>query len=110
VYIRTACAADGSVEVAVCDKGPGPSPAALERLFDPFFSTKEEGTGLGLAISNTLIRAQNGTLGYRPDVPSGACFFFRLPTDGAPAPATPEDTPAAAPAAPPAGGGDSGGP
>jgi two-component system sensor kinase FixL len=80
VRIRTGFAGDGAIEVAVCDNGPGMSAAALERLFDPFFSTKEEGTGLGLPISNTLIRAQEGTLGYRPNVPGGACFFFRLPT------------------------------
>jgi two-component system sensor kinase FixL len=83
VRIRTGFAADGSVEVSVCDNGPGLAAAALARLFDPFFSTKEEGTGLGLPISNTLIRAQQGTLGYRPNVPAGACFYFRLPVDGA---------------------------
>jgi two-component system, LuxR family, sensor kinase FixL len=82
VRIRTGWTGDGSVEVAVCDNGPGLAAPAMERLFDPFFSTKEEGTGLGLPISNTLIRAQDGTLGYRPNVPAGACFFFRLPVDG----------------------------
>jgi two-component system sensor kinase FixL len=83
VCIRSSCAEDGSVEVAVCDNGPGLSALALERLFDPFFSTKDEGTGLGLPISNTLIRAQGGTLGYRPNVPAGACFYFRLPVEAA---------------------------
>lgn len=89
VCIRTARTADGSVEVAVCDKGPGLTPPALERLFDPFFSTKEGGIGLGLSISNTLIRAQDGTLSYRPNVPSGACFFFLLPVDCSAAAAVP---------------------
>jgi two-component system sensor kinase FixL len=86
VYIRTGHAEDGSIEVTVCDNGPGLAAAAHERLFDPFFSTKEEGTGLGLPISNTLIRAQEGTLGYRPNVPAGACFFFRLPVEAAGSP------------------------
>lgn len=79
VCIRTSRAEDGSVEVAVCDNGPGLSALALERLFDPFFSTKEDGTGLGLPISHSVIRAQGGMLGYRRNLPRGACFYFRLP-------------------------------
>lgn len=83
VRIRTGRAQDGTVEVAVCDNGPGLSALALERLFDPFFSTKEDGTGLGLPISHSVIRAQGGTLGYRPNVPQGACFYFCLPAEAA---------------------------
>jgi two-component system sensor kinase FixL len=83
VLIRTGSAETETIEVAVCDNGPGLTALALERLFDPFFSTKDEGTGLGLPISNTLIRAQGGTLGYRPNVPAGACFYFRLPVEAA---------------------------
>ncbi len=45
------------------------------------FSTKAEGTGLGLAISNTLVRAHGGSLSYRPNMPHGACFSVRLPTE-----------------------------
>jgi C4-dicarboxylate-specific signal transduction histidine kinase len=82
LLIRTGHAEAQTVEVAVCDNGPGLTALALERLFDPFFSTKDEGTGLGLPISNTLIRAQGGTLGYRPNLPVGACFYFRLPVEG----------------------------
>lgn len=77
--VRTALAADGDVEIAVLDNGPGLSPQALERMFDPFFSTKAEGTGLGLAISNTVVRAHGGSLIYLPNVPGGACFCIRLP-------------------------------
>jgi len=77
--LSTGLTADGDVEITICDNGPGLSPQALERLFDPFFSTKAEGTGLGLAISNTVVRAHGGTLGYRPNLPRGACFYIRLP-------------------------------
>ncbi len=77
--LGTRLTADGDIEIAICDNGPGLSPQALERLFDPFFSTKAEGTGLGLAISNTVIRAHGGTLGHRPNTPRGACFYIRLP-------------------------------
>lgn len=77
--VRTGPASDGDVEITVLDNGCGLSPQALERMFDPFFSTKPEGTGLGLAISHTLVRAHGGALSYCHNVPSGACFSIRLP-------------------------------
>jgi two-component system sensor kinase FixL len=89
VRICTGRSADGSVEVAVCDNGPGMAPLALKHLFNPFFSTKDDHIGLGLPISSALIRAQNCTLAYRPNVPAGACFFFHLPVERAAAAATP---------------------
>lgn len=81
LMLLTGRVADGDVEITLCDNGPGLSPEALGRLFDPFFSTKPEGTGLGLAISNTVVRAHGGTLGYRPNFPHGACFSIRLPAE-----------------------------
>jgi two-component system, LuxR family, sensor kinase FixL len=80
IVIRTSLSADSEVELAVIDNGPGLPPEVVHRLFDPFFSTKENGTGLGLAISNTIARAHGGTVGYRPNEPSGACFYILLPT------------------------------
>lgn len=81
LIVRTGLAPDGDIEISVLDNGPGLSPQAVERLFDPFFSTKAEGTGLGLAISNTLVRAHGGSLNYRPNMPHGACFSVRLPAE-----------------------------
>jgi len=79
LVVRTSVASDGDVEIAVLDNGPGLSPQALERMFDPFFSTKPEGTGLGLAISNTVVRTHGGALTYGANTPSGARFSIRLP-------------------------------
>lgn len=79
--VRTGLAPDGDAEISVLDNGPGLSPQALERIFDPFFSTKPEGTGLGLAISNTVVRAHGGTLTHRANTPMGACFSIRLPAE-----------------------------
>lgn len=77
----TTSAADGQgVQLTVCDNGPGLSPEVSKQVFDPFFSTKENGTGLGLAISSTIARAHGGTVGYRANRPSGACFYIVLPT------------------------------
>jgi two-component system sensor kinase FixL len=79
--VRTSLASDGDVEITVVDNGPGLSPQALERMFDPFFSTKPEGTGLGLAISNTVVRAHGGSLTYSANDPGGARFSIRLPAE-----------------------------
>jgi two-component system, LuxR family, sensor kinase FixL len=80
VAISTSATADQEVELSVCDNGPGLTPELLKRIFDPFFSTKENGTGLGLAISSTIARAHGGSVGYRPNQPAGACFYIVLPT------------------------------
>jgi signal transduction histidine kinase len=80
ITIRTALTAEGEVQLSVSDDGPGVSAAAMNRIFDPFFSTKENGTGLGLAITHSIARAHSGSVGYRPNVPNGACFDILLPT------------------------------
>jgi two-component system, LuxR family, sensor kinase FixL len=79
VSLRTQDLADGTVEIAVCDNGPGVSQSIAAHLFDPFCTTKTHGTGLGLAISRTIIKSHQGTLDYRPNTPCGACFTVRLP-------------------------------
>jgi two-component system, LuxR family, sensor kinase FixL len=79
ITIRTALTAEGEVQLSVADNGPGVSAEAMKRIFDPFFSTKENGTGLGLAITHTIVRAHGGSVDYRPKVPNGACFDILLP-------------------------------
>jgi two-component system, LuxR family, sensor kinase FixL len=74
----------GEVEICVADTGPGLDQANVERIFDPFFSTRENATGLGLPISSTIAKAHGGSLGYRPNTPTGAIFFVRLPHDPIP--------------------------
>jgi two-component system sensor kinase FixL len=80
IAIRTSLSSEGEVQLSVCDNGPGVSAEAMTRIFDPFFSTKENGTGLGLAITHTIARAHGGSVAYRPHVPNGACFDILLPT------------------------------
>jgi two-component system sensor kinase FixL len=84
LVIGAAPAAAGEVEISVSDTGPGLSQADAERVFDPFFSTRENATGLGLPISSTIAKAHGGCLGYRPNTPNGAVFFVRLPHDPLP--------------------------
>jgi CheY-like chemotaxis protein/anti-sigma regulatory factor (Ser/Thr protein kinase) len=81
LLLRTRLTSGGDVEIAVLDNGPGLAPRVVERMFDPFFSTKPEGTGLGLAISHTVVRAHGGALAYHPNIPRGASFSIRLPAE-----------------------------
>jgi two-component system, LuxR family, sensor kinase FixL len=80
VAISTSLANGSAVQLTVCDNGPGLSLDTVKRVFDPFFSTKENGTGLGLAISSTIARSHGGTVGYRANTPCGACFYIVVPT------------------------------
>jgi signal transduction histidine kinase len=52
----------GGAEIRVADRGPGLTPEAREKLFSPFFSTKERGTGLGLPLARKVAAAHGGSL------------------------------------------------
>jgi PAS domain S-box-containing protein len=71
---------DGLVEISFCDNGPGISHP--ERIFDPFYTTKEvgKGTGLGLSICYGIVRAHRGEIVARNNPEGAGCtFFVRLP-------------------------------
>ena len=68
-----------AVHVAVRDSGPGPSVANLERLFQPFYTTKPDGMGMGLSICRAIIEDHGGRLWASANVPCGAMFQFALP-------------------------------
>ena len=67
------------VEVTFTDSGPGISPDAIARLFEPFYTTKENGTGLGLATSHSIIQQHGGTLTAGNAPGGGAVFTVALP-------------------------------
>jgi two-component system sensor kinase FixL len=79
IGLSTALGGSGNVEIRVSDTGPGISPEILDRLFDPFTTTKKSGTGLGLAISRTIAQGHGGTIVARPVAPHGASFHVSLP-------------------------------
>lgn len=70
-----------NVELAITDYGMGIGKENINKIFDPFFSTKsaDEGTGLGLSISNAIIKRHNGTLEVSSKVNSGSTFVIKLP-------------------------------
>jgi len=68
------------VRVSVLDTGSGLSPKVLERLFQPFVTTKPgAGMGVGLSICKTIVEAQGGRIWADADRPKGAAFHFTLP-------------------------------
>lgn len=73
-----------AVEIVVADDGPGVPPSDRERIFEPFFSTKNTGTGLGLALVRRYVEEAGGTVTCEPNDPRGARFCLRFPkgTDG----------------------------
>jgi signal transduction histidine kinase/CheY-like chemotaxis protein len=67
------------VEILVKDTGPGVSESDINRIFEPFFSTKEHGTGLGLPVSYSIVAAHGGSLNYVGKQGEGACFRIMFP-------------------------------
>jgi two-component system C4-dicarboxylate transport sensor histidine kinase DctB len=74
-----ASASEALLEVR--DNGPGIPESVLDRVFDPFFTTRgpDEGTGLGLAIAFDIAREHGGALEVSSPPGHGACFVLRLP-------------------------------
>src|SRR6201987_3669816 len=72
------------VRVAVRDTGPGLSADNLQRLFEPFYTTKPSGMGMGLSICRVIVEEHGGRLWASKNEPQGALFQFALPPiDGA---------------------------
>jgi len=74
-----AARADADVLVTVRDTGPGLPVAGLERIFEPFHTTKQTGLGMGLSISRSIIKAHGGRLWTSANLPRGAIFHFTVP-------------------------------
>ena len=77
--------ADGgrsSAIIRVIDNGPGIEATVQEKLFEPFFSTKEEGTGLGLSIAMRIVEEHGGGLAVESSEGRGSTFTITLPVRG----------------------------
>ncbi len=71
--------AQGSLRVVVSDNGPGVDPDLREKVFQPFFTTKEHGTGLGLALVQKIVVTHNGRMTVASSDTGGAAFQMTLP-------------------------------
>ena len=79
ILISTRKMEGGAVEVMVKDRGHGIPPTDSVRLFEPFYTTKENGLGLGLSICSTIIETHGGKLTLVSDDGGGAIARFWLP-------------------------------
>lgn len=80
IHVSTGLAGSRDVlEIVVSDSGHGITPEMKERLFLPYFSTKQRGTGLGLAIVNRIVEDHHGTIRVEENRPVGARFVVELP-------------------------------
>ena len=77
--IETQQSETGGILVAVRDSGPGIDSGHLERVFEPFYTTKTSGVGMGLSICRSIIDAHGGRLWVGANHPQGAVFQFTLP-------------------------------
>ncbi|HYK22072.1 MAG TPA: HAMP domain-containing sensor histidine kinase, partial [Pyrinomonadaceae bacterium] len=68
-----------SVVIEVRDTGSGISPADLQKIFIPFFTTKTKGHGIGLALAHRIISQHGGTLTASNSPEGGAVFTIRMP-------------------------------
>jgi nitrogen fixation/metabolism regulation signal transduction histidine kinase len=74
---------DGKIEIRIADTGTGLTPEECERLFTPYYTTKQHGTGLGLAIVQSVVADHEGTIAVESRPGGGTVFVISLPRAGA---------------------------
>jgi C4-dicarboxylate-specific signal transduction histidine kinase len=90
LLIKTEQDEGDGVRLTVQDAGVGFDPQTADRLFDPFYSTKDDGMGIGLSVSRSIIESHRGRLWAAPNDGPGATFSFSVPRSPA-APAIPDN-------------------
>jgi PAS domain S-box-containing protein len=79
LQIRTERGTDDQVRLSVRDAGVGLDPQAMDRLFQAFYTTKNDGMGIGLSVSRSIIERHHGRLWAEPNDGPGATFSFSIP-------------------------------
>lgn len=72
-------ARDDTVQISVVDNGPGIPEQVMDKLFQPFVTTKQTGMGVGLSICHTIVAAHDGRLWAEPNPEGGTIFRMTLP-------------------------------
>src|SRR5205085_86202 len=80
VRILARVGADQSIIVSISDEGPGIPKSQINKIFEPYFSTKEKGTGLGLSIVRHNAEMYGGSVSVQSELGKGALFIIQLPT------------------------------
>ena len=82
ITVTTAARGADRVEIAVADTGVGATSTDLERMFEPFATTKTNGLGMGLSISRSILRAHRGTIWATVNADRGLTLHVELPIEG----------------------------
>ena len=77
--VQSARSKDGRINLQVHDTGAGINPEDLNRIFDPYYTTKPKGTGLGLAIVHKIVEGHDGQIKVRSILGQGSTFTIMLP-------------------------------
>jgi two-component system sensor kinase FixL len=81
IEVRASCDDARTVTVAVRDGGVGLGMDQLDKIFQPFYTTKPNGLGMGLSISRSIIESHGGRLWAENNPDRGATFCFTVPTE-----------------------------
>lgn len=79
LLVTTSTDEENGVSVMVSDHGPGVAERDLQRIFEPFYTTKAHGLGMGLAIARSLVESHGGRLRVENNKNDGATFTFTIP-------------------------------
>ncbi|MBW2416353.1 MAG: PAS domain S-box protein [Deltaproteobacteria bacterium] len=82
VRIRARAVDENRIEVEVSDRGRGIAPESLERIFEPFYTTRSKGTGLGLALVHRMVEAHGGQISVQSEVSQGTSVRLVLSAPG----------------------------
>ncbi len=82
VSVRAELDGRDMLQISVSDHGTGLTSDQLDKIFQPFFTTKREGLGMGLSISRSIVQAHGGRLWAENNADHGATFYFTLPVTG----------------------------
>jgi signal transduction histidine kinase len=83
LHVETRPGIAETVEVVIADSGCGVTPEEKEKLFLPYFSTKDRGTGLGLAIVSHILAEHDASIRVEDNKPAGAMFTIEIPVAAA---------------------------
>jgi signal transduction histidine kinase len=79
LHVSTHLAKDGRLAMSFTDTGHGIAPEHRDRIFEPFFSSKENGTGLGLSVSYNVAQRHGGEITFQSNQGQGTTFTVWLP-------------------------------
>jgi signal transduction histidine kinase len=78
VFVRVADTPDGKTQISVVDNGCGIDQELLDKIFVPFFTTKDHGSGIGLSLSRQIMRMHKGTISVTSKPGKQTAFFLRF--------------------------------